>query len=40
MVKRVAFMTLGVLKEEWRGLKVPGHVDEVLKAVKALKKVA
>ena len=27
----------GVLKEEWRGLKVPGHVDEVLKAVKALK---
>jgi peroxiredoxin Q/BCP len=28
----------GVLKEEWRGLKVPGHVDDVLKAVKALKK--
>ena len=28
----------GVLKEEWRGLKVLGHVDEVLKAVKALKK--
>ena len=28
----------GVLKQEWRGLKVPGHVDEVLKAVKALKK--
>jgi peroxiredoxin Q/BCP len=28
----------GVLKAEWRGLKVPGHVDEVLKAVKALKK--
>ncbi len=28
----------GILKEEWRGLKVPGHVDEVLKAVKALKK--
>ena len=28
----------GLLKEEWRGLKVPGHVDEVLKAVKALKK--
>jgi hypothetical protein len=24
-------------KEEWRGLKVPGHVDDVLKAVKALK---
>ena len=28
----------GVLREEWRGLKVVGHVDEVLKAVKALKK--
>ena len=28
----------GQLKEEWRGLKVPGHVDEVLAAVKALKK--
>ena len=28
----------GSLKEEWRGLKVPGHVEEVLKAVKALKK--
>ena len=30
----------GVLRQEWRGLKVPGHVDEVLKAVKALKKAA
>jgi peroxiredoxin Q/BCP len=28
----------GVLRQEWRGLKVLGHVDEVLKAVKALKK--
>ena len=28
----------GTLAEEWRGLKVPGHVDDVLKAVKALKK--
>jgi thioredoxin-dependent peroxiredoxin len=28
----------GLLSAEWRGLKVPGHVDEVLKAVKALKK--
>jgi peroxiredoxin Q/BCP len=28
----------GQLKQEWRGLKVPGHVDEVLAAVKALKK--
>ena len=26
----------GLLKEEWRGLKVPGHVDDVLAAVKAL----
>ena len=26
----------GVLRQEWRGLKVPGHVDEVLKAVKSL----
>ena len=30
----------GLLKEEWRGLKVPGHVDDVLKAVKGLKKEA
>lgn len=28
----------GVLREEWRGLKVVGHVDEVLKSVKAMKK--
>jgi peroxiredoxin Q/BCP len=28
----------GVLRAEWRGLKVAGHVEEVLKAVKALKK--
>jgi peroxiredoxin Q/BCP len=28
----------GLLKQEWRGIKVPGHSDEVLKAVKALKK--
>jgi peroxiredoxin Q/BCP len=27
----------GVLLQEWRGIKVPGHVEEVLKAVKALK---
>ena len=26
----------GVLRQEWRGVKVPGHVDEVLTAVKAL----
>ncbi len=30
----------GVLCAEWRGIKVAGHVDEVLKAVKDLKKVA
>jgi thioredoxin-dependent peroxiredoxin len=28
----------GVLRQEWRGLKVVGHVDEVLQAVKSLKK--
>jgi peroxiredoxin Q/BCP len=27
----------GILAQEWRGLKVPGHVEEVLKAVKSLK---
>lgn len=26
----------GILVQEWRGLKVPGHVEEVLKAVQAL----
>ncbi len=28
----------GALRREWRGVKVKGHVDEVLDAVKALKK--
>jgi peroxiredoxin Q/BCP len=28
----------GQLKAEWRGLKVPGHVEDVLKAVKELNK--
>jgi len=28
----------GVLRQEWRGVKVKGHVDEVLEAVKALNK--
>jgi thioredoxin-dependent peroxiredoxin len=28
----------GVLRNEWRGLTVTGHVEEVLKAVKAIKK--
>ncbi|MGH8778709.1 peroxiredoxin [Paraburkholderia sp.] len=26
----------GVLRHEWRGVKVPGHVDEILEAVQAL----
>lgn len=30
----------GVLRGEWRGIKVTGHVDEVLKAVKGLKAIA
>jgi peroxiredoxin Q/BCP len=30
----------GVLRAEWRGIKVAGHVDEVLHAVKDLKKKA
>ena len=30
----------GMLCAEWRGIKVAGHVDEVLKAVKELKKSA
>jgi len=28
----------GILRQEWRKVKVKGHVDEVLEAVKALKK--
>ena len=28
----------GVLRQEWRGVKVPGHVDEVLTAAQALNK--
>ena len=30
----------GILRGEWRGLTVAGHVEEVLKEVKALKKTA
>jgi peroxiredoxin Q/BCP len=26
----------GILVKEWRGVKVPGHIDEVLEFVKAL----
>ena len=28
----------GILRHEWRGVKVKGHVDQVLEAVKSLKK--
>jgi peroxiredoxin Q/BCP len=28
----------GVLRAEWRGIKVAGHVEEVLKAVNSLNK--
>lgn len=28
----------GILREEWRGLKVPGHVDEILKVIKLINK--
>lgn len=37
-IERSTFLidTAGVLRAEWRKLKVPGHVDEVLAAVKAL----
>jgi peroxiredoxin Q/BCP len=30
----------GVLRAEWRGIKVAGHVEDVLKAVKDLKQAA
>jgi peroxiredoxin Q/BCP len=38
-IERSTFLidTQGVLKQEWRKVKVAGHVDEVLAAVKALK---
>ena len=28
----------GVVRREWRGVKVPGHVEEVLEFVKTLKR--
>lgn len=39
-IQRSTFLidTEGVLREEWRGLKVPGHVDEILKVVKLINK--
>jgi len=41
-IERSTFLidTNGVLQAEWRGIKVAGHVDEVLKAVKGLKTAA
>ena len=41
-IERSTFLidAAGVLRGEWRGIKVAGHVDEVLLAVKALKKSA
>ena len=41
-IERSTFLidSTGVLRAEWRGIKVAGHVDEVLKAVKDLKKAA
>ena len=37
-IERSTFLidTDGVLRNEWRGIKVAGHVDDVLQAVKAL----
>ena len=39
-IERSTFLidTAGVLRAEWRGIKVAGHVEEVLQAVKDLKK--
>jgi len=30
------FDSKGILRHEWRGIKVPGHVEEVLKTVVAM----
>jgi peroxiredoxin Q/BCP len=37
-IERSTFLidTAGVLRREWRGVKVEGHVAEVLEAIKAL----
>ncbi|MFP4906162.1 peroxiredoxin, partial [Paraburkholderia sp. BR14261] len=37
-IERSTFLidATGVVRQEWRGIKVPGHVDEVLEAVQAL----
>jgi thioredoxin-dependent peroxiredoxin len=41
-IERSTFLmdATGIMRAEWRGIKVAGHVDEVLKAAKALKKAA
>jgi thioredoxin-dependent peroxiredoxin len=41
-IERSTFLidAAGIMRGEWRGIKVAGHVDEVLKAAKALKKAA
>lgn len=41
-IERSTFLidAAGVLRAEWRGIKVAGHVDEVLQAVRDLKKAA
>ncbi len=41
-IERSTFLidTNGVLQAEWRGVKVKGHVEQVLEAVKRLKKAA
>ena len=41
-IERSTFLidATGIMRAEWRGIKVAGHVDEVLKAVKGLKKAA
>ncbi len=41
-IERSTFLidAAGVLRAEWRGIKVAGHVEEVLGAVKALKQTA
>jgi peroxiredoxin Q/BCP len=38
-IERSTFLldTAGVLRQEWRGVKVPGHVDAVLAAAQALR---
>ena len=41
-IERSTFLmdATGVMRNEWRGIKVAGHVEEVLKAVKVLNKAA